>query len=631
MQKWILSLCWFMAGSALIAAEGNQPQVDFFESKIRPVLVEHCYECHSSQSKEVMGGLVLDSREGIRQGGESGPAVVPADAENSLILSALRYEDFEMPPKGKLPDHVIADFDQWIRRGATDPRDGSTFAHDPDDMEVRIAEAKESWAFSVPTRKRLPRVDNRDWPSNRIDYFVLHRLESNGFSPAREKAMHGWIRRISFDLTGLPPSKDLVDEFTTGRRIAAKEELVDRLLASPRFGEHWSRMWLDVARYAEDQAHIVGNNESLFYPNAYLYRDWVIAALNSDMPFDRFVSLQLAADLIEPVDDIHLPALGFLGLGPKYYNRGRLDVKADEWEDRVDTVSRGLLGLTVACARCHDHKYDPISTEDYYGLAGIFASTKMFNKPIVNSDKKDDGQSKSPKSAMHIVEESDPMDLNVFIRGNVEQKGPLVRRRFPLVLCKGQTNEITSGSGRKQLAESIISKANPLTSRVIVNRVFGQMIGRAIVATPSNFGVLGSPPTHPDLLDDLAVRFMENQWSLKWLVREIALSSTYDQTSRVPTERIVADPENKWLGRGIRKRLSVEAWRDSLLAVTGQLGHRIGGPSFKDLDSEQHRRTLYVFVSRFQPESLLAMFDFPMQMCIRHGVRKQQHRCRSFT
>ena len=386
-----------------------------------------------------------------------------------------------------------------------------------------------------------------------------------------------------------------------------------RLLASAHYGEHWARMWLDIARYAEDQAHIVGSDTSLCYPNAYLYRDWVIQALNDDVPYDRFVRLQLAADLLEPDDDRNRVALGFIGVGPKYYRRNSPEVMADEWEDRVDVVSRGLLGLTVACARCHDHKYDPIETEDYYALAGVFASTSMFNQPLEDSKdagKEDKKGKPKPEHAMHIIKESKPTDLPVYIRGDVNNKGPIVKRRFLQILDPNKT-PFETGSGRLELANAIADPQNPLTARVIVNRVWGQYFDQPLVGTPSNFGTLGDGPTHPKLLDDLAVRFMENGWSLKWLHREIVLSATYGQSSTGNPKAEKADPANRLLARMPRKRMSVEQWRDAILSVSGRLDPQVGGESIEPQDPQSRRRTVYSKISRLELNHMLALFDFP--------------------
>lgn len=593
-----------------IAAGAGPPagQLDFFEQKIRPVLVEHCYKCHSAAAKKVRGGLLLDSRDGIRRGGDSGkPAVVPGDPEGSLLLKALRYEDVQMPPAGRLPERVIADFVAWIKQGAADPREGAAVAGRRIDVEV----GKRFWAFKPPHRHAVPVPRNNDWARRTIDYFLLARLEQAGLKPNPPADRRTWLRRVTFDLIGLPPTPEEVEAFIDDQKPDAHERVVERLLASPRYGERWARVWLDVARYAEDQAHIVGNDQSLYYPNAYLYRDWVIRTLNADMPYDRFIRLQLAADLLEEGDPANPAALGFLGLGPKYYSRNMLAVMADEWEDRVDVVGRGLLGLTVACARCHDHKYDPIPTEDYYALAGVFAATKMFNRPLdAARERKPDGEAKQPKDALHVVREGKPGDLTVFVRGDVETKGPAVPRHFLRVLCAGEPQPFRLGSGRLELAGAITSRDNPLTARVIVNRVWGQLFGRGLVGTPSNFGALGERPSHPELLDDLAVRFMDAGWSLKWLQREIVLSAAYRQSSQADAAQRASDPENRLLGRMSRRRLSVEAWRDALLAA-GRLDDRLGGPSTDPADPQNRRRTVYSRISRLSINPLLALFDFP--------------------
>jgi hypothetical protein len=590
--------------------EPDRAQIEFFEAKIRPVLVEHCYKCHSAQAAKLKGGLRLDTRDGLRKGGDSGPAVVPGDQAGSLLLKALRYDGKEMPPSGKLPDAVIADFQTWVRQGAADPREGQAAAPGPKAIDVTAG--KRFWAFQPPRPHAAPAVHDPAWPRTGIDPFILARLEQAGLAPSPAADRRTWLRRVFFDLVGLPPTPEEAEAFVADPSPDAAMKVVDRLLASLHYGERWARLWLDVARYAEDQAHIVGTDRSLFYPNAYLYRAWVIRALNEDMPYDRFVRLQLAADLIEPDDRSNEAALGFLGLGPKYFGRKDVAVMADEWEDRVDTVGRGLLGLTVACARCHDHKYDPIPTEDYYGLAGVFASTRMFNRPLDDKREKKGDEASEPRDALHVVCEGTPTDLNVHVRGDAGSKGPHVRRHFLQVLSDGEPAPFRQGSGRRELAEAIASPHNPLTARVIVNRVWGQFFGRPLVGTPSNFGTFGEPPTHPELLDDLAVRFVEAGWSLKWLMREIALSATYGQRADVGgSGPAAADPENRLLGRVSRRRLNVEQWRDALLCAAGRLDRTVGGPPLDPQDPVACRRTVYSAVSRLELNRMLALFDFP--------------------
>jgi hypothetical protein len=594
------------------AREGEPPreQIDFFEKKIRPVLVEHCYKCHSANATKVKGGLLLDTREGLRKGGDSGPVLAPGDPRASVLLKALRYEELKMPPPGKLPDAVIADFQRWIKEGAADPHVSAPAASSS--AAVDVQGGKQFWSFRMPRSHPAPQVQNRGWPIQKIDHFVLARLEQAEMEPSPPADRRTWLRRVSFDLIGLPPTPEEVEVFVNDSSPNAHETVVDRLLASPHYGERLARMWLDLARFAEDQAHIVGKDQSLFYPNAYLYRDWVIQALNGDLPYDRFIKLQLAADLMEPNEPTNHAALGFMGLGPKYYGRGSPSVMADEWEDRVDTLGRGLLGLTIACARCHNHKFDPIPTEDYYALAGVFASTKMFNRPLTEkSAKKGDGEASQPTDALHIVREGTATDLNVYIRGDANNKGPVVKRHFLHVLTTQEPPSFHQGSGRLELAEAIASPNNPLAARVIVNRVWGLHFGRPLVGTPSNFGSLGERPTHAELLDDLAVRFMQAGWSLKWLEREIVLSATFRQSSRVTTPSVAADPDNRLLGHMNRRRLTVESWRDALLAVTGRLDPSVGGRSIDPQDPKSCRRTVYSAVSRLDLNRMLALLDYP--------------------
>ncbi len=590
----------------------DQTPEEFFERKIRPVLVQHCYRCHSADGDSLKANLLLDSREGMRRGGDSGPAVVPGDSGQSLLLDALRYESVEMPPSGKLPDEVIADFVKWIEMGAPDPRSASTASLPVVAAAIDWDVARSFWAFRKPQLQTQPAVSSPEWVQRPLDRFVLAKLDAAALRPAEPADRRTLIRRVSFDLVGLPPSPDDVESFVSDESPLAYENLVDRLLASPQFGERWARLWLDVARYAEDQAHIVGANRELCYPNAYRYRDWVIAALNADLPYDEFIRRQLAADLLDPDDREGHVALGFIGLGPKYYRRGAPDVMAEEWEDRVDTVTRGLLGLTVACARCHHHKYDPIPTDDYYALAGVFASTEMFNRPLTDqAETTKGGQAKKPEEAVHIVRDLNPRDIEIMIRGDAARKGPVVERHFLTALSHEPPARLTTGSGRLELAHAIASRDNPLTARVFVNRVWAQFFRTGLVRTMSNFGELGERPSHPELLDDLAVRFMEAGWSLKWLVRELALSATYRQSSHVSPASLLHDPENRLLSRMPRRRLSIEAWRDAVLTTSGTLDPTVFGASLDPLEVDARRRTVYAEISRLELNKLLALFDFP--------------------
>ncbi|WP_166820395.1 PSD1 and planctomycete cytochrome C domain-containing protein [Thalassoroseus pseudoceratinae] len=600
-------------GITLSPCFADDAGLEFFERKIRPVLVEKCYACHSAKAAadgELKGSLRLDTRQALLVGGDSGPAIVPKKPDESPLIEALDYTTYEMPPSGPLGEQVVSDFRKWIEMGAPDPRDGGKV--DPvAKNEINFDAAREFWSFQPPTRHTEPVVQHKSWIERPIDAFVLRRMEDAGLSPSDTAERRTWLRRVTFDLTGLPPSPQDVERFLKDHSADAKSRVVERLLASPQYGEHWAKMWLDLMRYAEDQAHIVGNNRSLCYPNAYLYRDWVIEALNDDVPYDRFIKLQLAADLLEPDDDRNHVALGFIGLGPKYYRRNSLEVMADEWEDRVDVVGRGLLGLTVACARCHDHKYDPIETEDYYALAGVFASTRMLNRPLKNAKKSEKSkQAKSPDDSMHIIADAPTKDLNVFIRGDVKKKGPTVPRRF-LQILDPEAKPFASQSGRLELAEAIADPNNPLTARVIVNRIWARHFGTPIVDTPSNFGKLGSEPSHPQLLDDLATRFVEHGWSLKWLHREITLSATYGQSSLGTEKSLEVDPANVYLSRMPRQRLSIEQWRDAILSISGKLEPQVGGTSIDPQDPTAARRTVYSEISRLELNSMLALFGHP--------------------
>jgi len=487
-----------------------------------------------------------------------------------------------------------------------------------DSDEIDWAKERQFWAFQAPKTPDRPAVKNRRWPRQELDYFILAKLEGTGLSPSLEADKTTLLRRAAYDITGLPPESNVAEDFLNDRRGDAYEHLVDRLLNSASFGERLASMWLPLARYAEDQAHQVGSDTKFFYPNAYKYRQWVIDAFNRDLPYQEFVKMQIAADKYADPTPENLAALGFIGLGPKYYNRDRLEVQADEWEDRVDTVTRTFLGLTVACARCHDHKFDPITREDYYGLAGIFASTKMINRdpnsttnePPKEVTKENEKAKEMSRSTIHMIEEGDPHDLNVFIRGNVNRKGPIAPRGFIKVLAREDQPPVKEGSGRKEIAADIADWKNPLVARVIVNRVWALMTGAPIVESPSNFGHSGQLPSNPELLDHLATRFIAENGSLKKLVREIALSATYRQSSEATPKMLALDPSNRLLSRMKRRRLTVEQWRDTVLAATGEL-EREGGKSLELDDAKNFRRTVYARISRLELNSFLTSLDYP--------------------
>jgi hypothetical protein len=611
-----------------VASDVPQPAVSeedaiFFERSVRPLLAAKCWECHSGEAPEA--GLRLDAWNTMVAGGDSGPAVVPGKPSESLLISAIHYElSPQMPPDGKLRDQDIEILIEWINRGAPWPkssiaprtRNGSRFEISDDDRAF--------WSFQPIADPPVPDTNDTAWPRTAIDRFVLHRLEDAGLGPSPPADKRTLIRRATFDLTGLPPTPEETEAFLADESPESFSRVVDRLLASPHYGERWARHWLDVARFGEDQAHTF---EARLYPQAFRYRDWVVKALNEDLPYDEFVRVQIAADLIHGPDKENkdLPALGFFGIGPVYYGDRQ---KLDQIDDRIDTLTRGLLGLTVACARCHDHKFDPISTADYYALAGIVASTEYVEVPLVSAEEarqaedeearrlKKNKEKKKKNAALpyphvHAIRDAEPRNMRVHLRGNPETLGDEVPRRFLSILAHVEPQPFEGGSGRLELADAIACGDNPLTARVIVNRMWKHHFGRGLVRTPSNFGRMGETPTHPELLDHLASRLIASGWSLKTLHREIMLSAVYQQASSFDESRALADPDNRLLWRMNRRRLDVEEWRDAILAVSGTLDDSLGGPSFDLAEGNNRRRTLYARVSRHNLDPLLRLLDFP--------------------
>ncbi len=519
------------------------------------------------------------------------------------------------------------------------------------------------WSLQPLKPAELPRVQDSAWPRTRIDWFVLARIEAAGLQPAPEADARTLRRRLSFALTGLPPG------------VGTGETTVEALLASPHYGERWGRHWLDLARYVDLNPDWL---ESTKY--AYLYRDWVVQAFNQDLPYDQFVLRQLAADFLPECGPRDRVALGFLGLSPTYFKELQLPPEiikttvADEWEEHVDAIGRTFLGLTIACARCHDHKSDPIPAEDYYALAGVFASVKLSERPIVDeatwapvakaraevaAREKQITELKKAKpkdmadrvtAVQREIEEIKrgtphynlPManavedaalfvvandkshgtkldyrmgmarDLELQKRGNPNDLGPVVERRFLSVFPgpEGRPRRLSTGSGRLDLARALTEEASALTARVIVNRVWKQHFGRGIVDTPSEFGRLGDPPSHPELLDDLAFRFVQNGWSIKWLHREILHSATWRQSS-ISSESEARDPANRLLARAPRRRLDWEAWRDSLLAGAGKLDLTVGGPALSAGSLDNVRRSLYCASNRQDMDAMLRLHDVP--------------------
>ena len=480
-----------------------------------------------------------------------------------------------------------------------------------DKEPIDWAKEREHWSFKAPHPSPVPAVKDKSWPRQKLDYFILAKQEAANLTPSREADRRTLIRRVSEDITGLPPTPAEVTAFLEDKRPDAYDRLVDGLLGRRTFGERMASLWLNLSRYAEDQAHIVGNDSSLNYPNAYKYRDWVIGAFNADLPYDAFIRKQLAVDQIEPTNKKDLVALGFLGLGHKLYARGRLDVQAEEWSEQVDTVSQTFLGLTVACARCHDHKFDPITSRDYYALAGVFASLKMVNRgPNGEEESGKTMADKMKPTTMHIVIDEKPHDLPLYVRGDVDTPGPLVPRGYLQVLSKNEPVKFSQGSGRAELAQMIADGANPLTARVMVNRLWDQFFGKPLARNTSNFGHMGDAPTHPELLDDLACRFVANHWSIKTLVREMVLSATYRQSSMGSAANEQIDEANTNYWRMERRRMSIEQFRDGVLAVAGALDGT-GGKSVEASANDNERRTVYSKISRRELNKTLMLFDYP--------------------
>ena len=755
-----------MACSVALAAEPGNP-AEFFESSVRPLLVAKCYTCHTDVKS---GGLQLDTREHVLAGGKSGPAIKLGDPEGSLIVQAIRqtHARLKMPPGGKLAETEVDAVAKWVRDGAVWPA-GTV----PAAKYVITPEQRKFWSFQPVVEPPAPRVRDTKWPHNDLDRFVLAKLEEKGLSPVRQAERRTLIRRAYLDLTGLPPAADEVDGFVRDKSPDAFARVIDGLLASPRYGERWGRYWLDVARYSDDK---LNSTQDEPYTNSFRYRDWVIAAFNSDMPYDTFVKAQIAGDQL-PEKDKYLAGLGFYALSPEMQ------------DDRVDATTRGFLGLTVACAQCHNHKFDPIPQSDYYSLLGIFANTSLSESPLAPKEqveaykaakKKSDekkkelteyvkGQSVSlaeifaARTADYVLDSSDKLldhevwqkwnkylsspeknhpflkawfeakdpaakkkaaselqalvlavndekkivddrnhitlgldpsrnDLSqaslvsmdrdrftlwddlfgdrgllrfgdgkidrflagpwkeqleflraegkrlekavppeypylqvisdkeklspqkIWLRGDRNNPGDPAPPRFVTILSKESAPAFTKGAGRLELAEAVANPANPLTARVMVNRIWQHHFGQGLVRTPSNFGAQGDRPSHPELLDYLAARFVKDGWSVKKLHRTIMLSAAYQLSAEASAEpgakNMLVDPDNRLLWRFNRQRLDAEALRDDLLLVSGNLDLKEGGLAVHP-GKDDKRRTVYSFVSRRKMEADFALFDFP--------------------
>lgn len=683
-----------LGAPAWAADAPSREQLDFFETKIRPVLATNCYACHSAESKTRMGGLSLDTRDSIREGGQRGHAVVPADVESSLIVGALRYDGaLKMPPTGKLSDEVIADFVKWIEMGAPDPR------------EVRVQQAastidleqgRQYWAFQAPRQATLPSVRDPAWPRGAIDQYVLASIEREGLRPVADASKDDWLRRVTFDLTGLPPAPDEIESFRKDDSSQAYARVVDRLLESERFGERWGRHWLDVVRYADS----VGRTRNLPYPVAWKYRDYVIASFNEDKPYDRFVRQQIAGDLLPYASSAERVenqiATGFLALGAHDLNEpDPKQFEMDVVDEMINVTSRSMLALSVGCARCHDHKFDPIPTKDYYALAAIFRGTDVrsglrrrprFNagyfriqrlveldgmadystpnaaelraererlwSALVAAEKDRDrnkcreyarGLGKLPipeNLAMGVMDTGEPVVMKVNIGGDPHTFGEPVDPGFVQALFAADANlpSIAKGrSGRLELADWLTRGDNPLTARVMANRVWHHLFGKGLVATVDNFGSTGRAPTNQALLDYLAVQFMDQGWSVKSLIREIALSRTYRLSTKFDRSNFNKDPDNDLLWRANLRRLEAESVRDSILMVSGELQTGPPPPSplnthdrnqqlnagnqlVRNWQSKPLYRSVFVPVVRNLSNPLFEAFDFP-EPSETHGAR----------
>ncbi|MDB5390284.1 MAG: Protein of unknown function (DUF1553)/Protein of unknown function (DUF1549)/Planctomycete [Planctomycetaceae bacterium] len=581
----VCSLVCLLGPLAGIRAEEtpSPAAIEFFEKKVRPILAEHCFECHGD--KKQRGGLRVDSRDVLLKGTDNGPALIPGKPNESRLIQALRHEgDIAMPPKGKLPQTSIDVMTEWVAQGAIWP---ANIVPKPGVLAGTDV-WKSHWSFQPIRRSPLPVVVRSSWVQNEIDQFVLAKLESQKLTPSPAADRRTFLRRAYFDVVGLPPAFEDVKAFEEDVRPNAVELAVERLLASPQYGERWGRHWLDVARYADTKGYVFQEDRN--YPQAYTYRDWVVKALNRDLPYDQFLLKQIAADQLTSGDDqSDLAAMGFLTLGRRFLNNIN-----DIIDDRIDVVMRGTMGLTVNCARCHDHKYDPIPTQDYYSLYGVFASSK---------------EPKDGAFPLRLVDDN-PHNVQVFIRGNSGNRGPEAPRRFLLAIAGENRKPFEKGSGRLEMAQAIVSPDNPLTARVFVNRVWMHYFGAGLVLTPSDFGIRSAPPTHPELLDDLALEFIDSGWSMKSVHRKILLSATYQQSSQDRKDCQAVDPENRLVWKMNRRRLEFEGLRDNLLAVSATLDLTVGGPSVQITTAPfPKRRSVYSFIDRQNLPGLFRTFD----------------------
>jgi hypothetical protein len=729
---------------SLLCVTAHAADSAFFDSKVLPILQQRCFECHSHASK-IKGGLALDSRSGWEEGGDNGPAIKPGQVEASLLIKAIRYVDaeFEMPPKGKLAASEIAILEEWVKSGAHDPRVSGT---SKTKKGIDLAAGRQFWAFQPVRAQSPPKVKNQSWPLDPLDHFILAKQEPKDIQPVSDAAPLTWLRRVSLDLTGLPPTEADVRAFQQDSSLQAYEKVVDRLLNSRAYGERWARHWLDLTGYAD----MMGTSNNVYAEHAWRYRDYLIDAFNADKPFDLFIREQIAGDLMpsKSTEDRaeNITATGFLMVGDiEIVNPDKAKMETDHIDTQMIKIGQTFMGMTLGCVRCHDHKFDPIGLEDYYGIAGMLHSSPSSHKmpdmgvwstlnstvlpetpaqlaarkrleaeteqrivslkadqkklteekatvvkqlaalgkpeapalqvaatdnaerdiapaatakTATNKDaltkRRDelDGQlkklgdtikhaeffkDKTPR-AFALADGPKPADMPIYVRGNPYAPSTVVPRGVVRVASWDELPQIPAGqSGRLQLANWLADKRNPLTARVTVNRIWQKLFGTGIVPSVDYFGARGDVPTHPELLDHLATRFMRGGWSQKAFLRALVLSRTYRLSSANEAVAMQRDPENKLYWRMNRQRLDAEALRDSLLAISGELTPGSGGPalvmenpencgalSLKGVNppnyahkvprpSQEFERTIYlpVFRNNFAgPDRLRGVFDF---------------------
>jgi hypothetical protein len=556
-----LAFFLMFANAPLAAQEPSRADFDFFELKIRPILSEHCFACHSADAdrrNKLKAGLRLDSPSALRRGGESGPPILPGEPAKSLLIRALKHEgDIQMPPKGKLPANVIADFVRWIERGAVDPR------REPA-PSVKERAWQTHWAFQPIRKPPLPSVTNKAWIASPIDAFVLARLEAQSLAPAPPADAVTLLRRLYVDLVGLPPSPDEIAAFATDP--AAFPAIVEKLLASQHYGERWGRHWLDVVRYADSD----GFELDTVNPHAWRYRDYVIRAFHSNKPLDRFLHEQIAGDELWPKNEEALLATGFATVGPMPHEGGiqrqRL-IDYQHFTDLTDTTGFALLGLTLSCARCHNHKYDPISQDDYFGIQAIFAASEGKNVKLAEGE------------AKVLVRRVKPESVSTLRRGELEHPIKIAAPALPRAFPGGGELRGVDANERTMLARWLTSAENPLTARVLANRVWQWHFGKPLVRTPNDFGLQGEPPTHSELLDFLASELMSSHWNLRHVHQLILTSNAYRMSSQALAREMGADPDHRLLTRYPRRRLEAETVWDHLHAAAGTLNTKTFGPA----------------------------------------------------